>query len=249
MTDQERFMLALERTMSLGAQSIGTQQERLLHRTLKYFLAPDESCHEVRMNGFIADIYDPSENHIWEIQTASFDRLRGKLAAFLTDHRVTVVYPILRNKYICWVDPETGEVLSRRKSPRSGRPTDILPEIYRLQQLADHPHLDYLGVLLDGDEYRLQDGWSRDGKRGSHRLERSPLELVEMIPLQSPVSFAALLPTVPSPFTRKDLAKVLRLSPQKTGFATTALERLEVIKKTGQQGNAFLYEFTNNSCK
>lgn len=95
MTDQERFQLALSRTVSEGMQSIGTQKERLIHRTLKYFIEPDESCHEIPVGGYIADIFQRDTGHIWEIQSSGFDKLRGKLEAFLPEHQVTVVLPII----------------------------------------------------------------------------------------------------------------------------------------------------------
>jgi hypothetical protein len=245
MTDQERFDLACSRTMAEGMASIGTQKERLLHRTLKYYLEPDESRHEVPVNGYIADIFDRDAGQIWEIQTAGFDRLRGKLAAFLPDYTVTVVLPILRNKYLCWIHPDTGEVLSRRKSPRPGRATDILPEIYRLPQVQTDPHLRFCAALLDAEEYRLKDGWSYDGKRGSHRMERSPLSAPELVFLSGPADYQAILPDLPPTFTRKELSKALRLSPTKTGYAVTALERSGAIRRIGSEGRAYLYERTN----
>ncbi len=245
MTEQERFLLALERTASEGSQSIGTQQERLLHRTLKYFFEPEESRHEVPVKGYIADVFQADSGHIWEIQTAGFDRLRGKLTAFLPDYRVTVVFPVIRYKYLCWVAPDTGEILSRRKSPRSGRPTDILPEIYRLPAVQQHPHLRFCIALLDAEEYRLMDGWDSSGKRGSHRLERSPLGLAELVYLQTAADYQAILPPLPDRFTRAEAAKALRLSPQKTGYAVTALERSGAIERDGTAGRAFCYRKAN----
>ncbi|MFQ9801710.1 MAG: hypothetical protein ACLR23_25565 [Clostridia bacterium] len=96
------------------------------------YIEPDESRHEVRVGTFIADIFQAEQNRIIEIQTRNFSALRQKLSYFVQDHKVTVVYPIARQKWMSWVDPATGEMSGRRKSPRKGEPWDALPEIVPL---------------------------------------------------------------------------------------------------------------------
>ena len=86
----------------------------------KYY-APDESTHEIPIGGCVADIYTGEE--ILEIQTRSFDRLREKLDRFLPLCPVTIVYPIPHEKRLIWIDEETGELSSPRKSPLTEIPT------------------------------------------------------------------------------------------------------------------------------
>lgn len=73
---------------------IGTRGERALHAALKRRIEPDESLHEIPCMGFVADICNASG--IVEIQTRAFDRLRGKLARYLPEMPVTLVYPAVR---------------------------------------------------------------------------------------------------------------------------------------------------------
>ncbi len=79
--------------------------------------------------------------------------------------------------------------------------------------LLGHPHLTVRLVLLDLDEYRRRDGWGREGKRGSHRLERIPCLDEGAAPptvwdLQSAADYGRLLPSeLPCPFTSVDLKK------------------------------------------
>ena len=248
MTEAERFALALERTAAAGTQSIGTQSERTLHRAVKYFLDPDEEHHELPAEGFIADVLDPEAGRIFEIQTRDFGRLRDKLAAFLPKYEVTVVYPVLRRRYLCWIDPETGELESRRKSPRTGSLTDILPELSALRAFFGDPRLSFLVILLDGEEYRLRDGWSRDGKRGSHGLGKTPFEFVAAVPVTRETLLRELAPRLPeAPFTRAELGKALRIGVKggmKLGFAQSALEALGLIRRVGKRGNSILFELT-----
>lgn len=242
MTEQEQLAIAMERARIRLRQGIGTQSERLVHSTLKYYLEPDDSCHEVPVGSYVADIFRKETGQIIEIQTKGFDRLRDKLECFVKDYHVTVVHPIVREKYLCWVDPETGEVVSRRRSPRKGRATDILPEIYRLPKLQNHPNLSFAALLMDVEEYRLLDGWNRDKKRGSHRMERFPIAIDTMIELQTPSDFAALLPELPEEFTRKELASAIRLSNTTTAYAVRVWERAGSILQTGKIGRQFTYK-------
>lgn len=241
MTADERFALALERAQKRPGQGIGTQSERLIHSSIKYYLEPDDSCHEVHVGDFIADIYQKNTGHIYEIQTRGFDRLRNKLNAFLQDYTVTVVHPVIREKYLCWVDPDTGEITKRRRSPRRGSAADILPEIYRLPELQNHPNLRFMAFLLDVEEYRLLDGWSHDKKKGSHRMERLPLAIQEPVMIADKADYAAILPALPETFTRKALAASFKLSSKNTAFAVRVLERAKCIEQIGKQGREYVY--------
>ena len=242
MTEQEQPALALERARIRLRQGIGTQSERLIHSTLKYYLEPDDSCHEIKIGSYVADIFQKDTGQIIEIQTRGFDRLRNKLDAFLKEYPVTVVHPIVRHKYLYWVDPETGEVTSKRRSPKIGRSTDILPEIYRLPNLQNHPNLSFVALMMDMEEYRLLDGWNKDKKRGSHRMERYPVAIESMVKLQTPSDFAALLPELPEVFTRKELASAIRLSATTTAYAVRVWERAGCILQIGKSGRQFTYK-------
>lgn len=248
MAASERLDIAIRRAQAalsgraVMQKGIGTQMERMLHCVLKYYFEPDEAYQEVRMESYIADIYRPQDNRILEIQTRSFDRLRDKLDAFLPEHKVTVIYPIAREKILHWIDAETGETDAGRKSPRKGRVWDILPEIYRLPVQQMHPNLSFLPVFMDVEEYRLQDGWSRDGKRGSHRVERMPYNLEEGFLLEMTEDYIELLPSgLEEPFTVKDWAKATGLR-GKAPQALKVMERAGVVERAGNKGRAYLYK-------
>lgn len=250
-TKNERLETAVRRAQAALAakaemnRGIGTQSERMLHAVLKYYFEPDEAWQEVRIDSHIADIYRPQDNRIMEIQTRDFGRLRDKLNAFLPDYKVTVVYPIAREKYIYWVDPETGEATGGKRSPKKGQPWEILKEIYRLPDQQMHPNLSFLPVMMDVNEYRLQDGVrSRDGKRGSHRLERMPYEMEEGFLLEMQEDYLALLgDLLMEPFTSKDFGKALKLRGMAVGQSLKTMERAGAIVRTGTGKNrSYIYE-------
>ena len=85
MTSEEtaRFTAAKERIIGKNRErnGIGTLSEKTVHAVLKNYYAPDETQHEIPVEGCVADIFNGKE--IIEIQTRSFDRMRPKLERFL----------------------------------------------------------------------------------------------------------------------------------------------------------------------
>ena len=184
-----------------AAPHIGTLQEKRLHATLKAYLCADETCHErpvgdmVAEDGkkprrMVADILRDGE--ILEIQTGGFFPLRDKVAWYLahTPCRVTVVHPIAAVRYLSWIDPADGSVISRRRSPKRGRVRDVARELYWLSDFIGDPRLSIRILLVELEEYRMADGWSRDGKRGSNRYERFPTALLGDVTLSTPADYA-----------------------------------------------------------
>ena len=220
---------------------IGTLGEKTLHAALKHYFAGDAESHEQKVGSFVADIV--GENGIIEIQTRGFDKLRKKLTAFLDVCPVTVVYPVAKLKWLVWIDPQTGEVTRRRRSPKTGTVWEVFPELYRIKPFLADAQLQIQVVLLELEEQRLLNGWSRDKKKGSTRYERLPLALCEEVTLQTSADYAALLPeSLPQPFTVRDLARTARISERTAQVALNIMTHLEAVQRVGKRGNAFLYE-------
>ena len=170
--EQERFRAAREKALqrTKGAQGIGTLSEKTLHAALKAYYEPDDESREVALGGFVADIV--GEEGIIEIQTRGFERLRGKLEAFLEAARVTVVYPVAVERQLRWIDPETGEVLPPRKSTKKGIPFDVLPELYKIKPLLTHPNFRLRLALLALTDYKYLDGYGKQRKIRASRVCR-----------------------------------------------------------------------------
>ena len=131
-------------------EGIGTLAEKTLHLILKHYAEPDERYHEIKVGRKVADV--KSGDRITEIQTRSFDRLRPKLFDFLKEHKVTVVYPVAKEKYIYWIDPISDETTDPRKSPKKGSALDIFPELYKIRMFLSEPNLKFRILLLKVDE-------------------------------------------------------------------------------------------------
>lgn len=241
----ERFQKALDAIVRPGDRErhgIGMQKEKTLHAVLKAYEDPDEDHHEIPIENYIADIYCEKTGSITEIQTANFGYLRDKLKAFLPGYHVTVVYPIPASKYITWIDPLTGELGKRSRSPKKGSYYSAFRELYKISSYLDHPNLSIKLILLDMEEYRLQDGWGRDGKRGSHRYDRVPTRIVGETLLNEPRDYLQFIPyDIKEPFTARELAR--SCGQPGSSFSTEALilRKMGVIEQTGKKGRSYLY--------
>ena len=245
--DQTRFLEACRWACSGKAvrQGIGTLGEKTLHSAVKYYFQPDPSQREVRLGRYVADAL--TSQGVIEVQTRAFDRLRPKLCAFLGQGPVTLVYPVPAKKTVAWIS-ETGEITPPRKSPLKPGAGYVLPELYKLGELLSHPSLRLCVLLLEVEEYRLLNGWSRDKKRGSTRFDRLPVSLLGEVWVRSPKEYDRLLPEgLPALFTSRELGKAVGLSPKRSTLAAKVLREMGAIFQEGKRGNAFLYRRSRNN--
>jgi hypothetical protein len=220
---------------------IGTLGEKTLHAVLKLYIEPRQENHEIKVGRYVADIMN--EEGITEVQTRNFNAFRKKLACFLVNYKVTVVYPIAQIKWLTWIDTETGQATAKRKSPKTGRPYDIFAELYRIKQLLQHPNLSFRICMLEMQELRYLNGWSKDKKKGSSRCDRIPSDIISEVIIRSKDDYQKLIPgELPQRFTAKDYRKCSGLT---IGAAQTALNVLfavGAVDRTDKIVNAFVYE-------
>lgn len=221
-------------------KGIGTLSEKTLHAILKNYIEPNEDKHEIKVEGYVADILN--EDGIIEIQTSQFNKMRGKLSKFLPLYPVTIVYPIPSTKWLIWIDEESGENTKKRKSPKKGNPNLIFHELYKIKDHLLNENLRIKIILIDIEEYRLLNGWSFDKKRGSQRYDRIPKKIVEEIDISRPLDYDNLIPLdLPGTFSSKDYSKYTGLSIKKAQTALRMLFYTNTIKKVGKSGNLILY--------
>ena len=238
--DVERFqMLCLQGHPADGG--IGTLREKSLHRILKLYVEPVPALREQPFGGFVADILHPDE--VIEIQTRSYFSLRKKLELLLPLRPVRVVCPLAAAKWIIWVDPETGALSPRRRSPKQGGYLDAFYELIHIAPLLGHPGLTVHFLLLDVEEYRLPGKGGRRSGRGIRREELIPLSLAGEWVAHSAADYAALLPpALKDPFTAADLHRISGRSETLCRRAIYTLTQAGALRRTGKQGRAFLYE-------
>lgn len=240
-----------------GSAGIGTLREKRLHMVIKHYLSGTPAYEEVpvlelgctgRQRYSIADVRLP-DGHIFEIQTGGFYPLRRKIGPYMeyTDSPVTVVHPLPYIKYLSWIDPESGQIISRRRSPRHADVRSIAKELYWLTEWIGAPRFSIRLLFLEMEEFRMKDGWSRDGKRGSGRYERIPTALCDMVELSGPADYAvhflppALAALPDQHFTAADYTRVTGIRGRATYGVLHLLEHLSLICEDGMVGRSRCY--------
>lgn len=224
---------------------IGVYAEKLLHATLKFYYQPNPDYHEISLGTLVADaclIDENGECESVEIQTGSFVPLKRKLEKYkAAGERVRVVMPLAAKKRIIWVSPEDGTLAKPNVSPKKGRVSDALRELYFIRDFLGEDFLTLDILLIDMDEYRRMDGWGKGGKRGSHRAERYPSALAERHTFHEIRDYLAFLPPeLGDAFDAASFAKATRLTPRRANSALHLLMHIGLLERQAE-GRKYVY--------
>lgn len=218
----------------------GTLQEKTIHEVIKDFYCYDHDFQEQRRGRYIADIAMGQD--IWEVQTRAFNKLRGKLDAFLEEYHVTVIYPVAVEKKVYWLDPETGSITGGRRSPRRGNAYDVFPELYKVRPYLRDPNFSVHVFLMDMEEYKLLNGFGRDRKKRATRYDRLPGKLRDIVRIDTVADYGGFLPQeLPEEFTSLDLAKCARIARGTAQTCLLILRDLGVVELIGKKGRSNLH--------
>ena len=103
--------------------------------------------------------------------------------------------------------------------------------MYTIRDFLQNPNFHVRLVLMDMEEYRLLNGWSKDKKRGGERFDRLPLRLEDEVVLDSARDYLQLLP--------------LELAEEFT--VLLVLWQLGLVERVGKVGNRYLYRVAANA--
>ncbi len=227
---------------------IGLLEEKRLHSIFKRWICDDFEAHEQKVPGrgeksrrFVADVLT-KDGEIFEIQTGDLYPMQKKIAFYMTetDHKVTVLHPLIGKKEILWIRPETAEITTARSPVREG----VLHGVAQLKAYLPYlctPRFHLIFPVIEAQEYRLQDGWGRGGKRGSHRYELLPRALIAVHRLSTREDFLALLPALPAEFTAKEFGKLTRLRGYDLYNVLAVYEGLDILEKCAPRARAALW--------
>lgn len=222
---------------------IGSIGEKTLHAVLKNYYSPNKSNQEIKVGKFVADIVD--ENQIIEIQTRSFSNMKKKLDFFLMDTNVLIIYPAFSIKWVQWLNPTTGELSKKHKSPKKDALYDIFWELAHIKPYLNNPKLRLQIVVMEVIEIRLLDGWSADKKRGSTRYNVIPLGLLDEIVINEKDDYTKFIPRgLDENFIRKDFEKLAGLSKKRAGTVINVLVHVGVIGKTDKRGKYIIVKYS-----
>ena len=219
---------------------IGTLNEKPLHAALKEWYAEPGDGVEVEVDGFFVDLV--RGDLLIEIQTGGFSGIKQKLLALTEAHRLRLVYPIAREKWIVKLDGAGGRRLSRRKSPKRGQVEDVFAELVSFPRLITRPNFSLDVLLIQEEEARIHEPGRAWRRRGWVTHERRLLEVVGRHTFETGMDLLGLLPaSLCEAFTTADLAAALsrpRWLAQKMAYC---LRKAGLIEAVGKKGRSVLY--------
>ena len=241
-TDDVRFQAARSAVLSesVAWDGIGTLSEKSLHKMLKLYLEPNIENHEVAYMGGVVDI--KTADGIFEVQTRGYEKLVPKLRRILPTSPVTVVCPLAHEKYMRWLDRETGEMTERRKSPKRENAFDAFRMLFGIRELITHPNLHVRLVYMQVEDFRALDGWDKTRKRGSNRVERIPTRIIREEVISTPLDYLGYLPeTIGTEFTAPELSRAIKRTSRYTFYVLKLLVATGAVREVGKRGRATLY--------
>ena len=224
---------------------VGTLNESSLHRELKEIYKNPGDELEVKVGKYLIDIV--RENLLVEIQIKNFSAIRLKLESLLQTHKVLLVHPIIRDKWILSVDLKSNQVIRRNLSPKHCSFENIFEELMRIPHLISHPNLIIELILIQAEEIRVNDG------KGSWRRGRWSIQDLRLVKIldhkiySNPKQFLKLIPEdLNIPFTNQNLANYLKKPIKLATMTTYSLRKMGLIEVVGKKERSLLFNFINS---
>ncbi len=218
---------------------IGLLNEQPLHAALKAHYASPGSRVEVEVDGFVIDV--ARDDLLVEIQTGNFSGIKDKVTTLAAHHRLCLVYPIAREKWLLKLPKHSGERAERRKSPKRGRAEELFNELVSFPHLICSESFSLEVVFIHEEEVRRHDP-QRWRNRGWVTVERRLVDVVERRPFRQPKDLAALLPeNLPEPFTTADLAGAMGGPRRLAQRMAYCLRHMGAIAHVGTRARSNLY--------
>ncbi len=235
--DSSRLRVLSEDTLESG---IGTLGEKALHKTVKYYLEPDDSFHEIEHLGYVADIM--RDGIITEVQTGGFLPLVSKLSRFLKEDPVILVHPLVARKRIRKWDEEKGEFSPSKMSPRRKSHFDLGYELFKISDFLLNERFKVRILYLECEEYK------KDRARHTNkqiRLECIPLGIFDVLELSSVEDYRIFIPDgLNETFTAKEYYKAIKSRSRYDYYCLKLLMKLGLIERVGKNKNAYIYKVT-----
>lgn len=222
-------------------EGIGIYNEKRLHRILKRTVCDRESCFEVKVGRYTADIL--TDGRIYEIQCASLYPLKEKIAYYLdsTDYKVTVVHPLIVKKTLIRAEKETGEILRMKKSPKKESVESFLPDLIYIAHAVRNERFSICLVLIEAEEYRYSEA-VRYRRSGKYDSELFPTTLVGVEEFSSPRDFERFIPNElrGREFSPSEYAPYTSLKGRDAYLALKVLAEIGLLKRR-KDGRRVLY--------
>jgi Cof subfamily protein (haloacid dehalogenase superfamily) len=222
---------------------INTSNEGTLHANIKEWYSLPGDRFEEKVDGYIIDLIREGEQRLLiEVQTGHFEAIGRKLKTLIQNHKVRLIFPIAREKWILKINT-SGEIISRRRSPKTGKPVELFKELLRIPEIIRHENFSLEILMVKMEEIRCADGRGSWRRGGVSIKDRRLIEVFDKLLFVTRSDFLKFIPEgLQRPFTNKTLAKNLGQSIYTARKVTYCLKKMDVIKETGKNRNELLFE-------
>jgi hypothetical protein len=227
--------------LAAEAPGIGLYAETGLHDALKrrYASAPGARL-EARIGGKVVDVVLPDE--LVEIQTRSLGSIQEKILHLACIMPVRIVHPIIVEKLIHRMDPQSGEELSLRRYRPKKDLYSVFDELVRASLIVASPNVSMDIALVRVREERVRDGSGSWRRKGDRVLSRELDEVISCRSLNGPLDWIALIPlSLPSPYDSASLGEALGIGPDRARKILYTLARAGLLEAAGNAGRRKRY--------
>ncbi len=229
---------------SLVAEQAGINlySEHSLHDQVKRSLAGPGDRLEASVAGRVVDLAK-EDGEVVEVQTRNLAALLPKVRAFSgAGIRVRVVHPVPELLHILRRDPESGKILSRRKSPKRGDVWRVFDELVKAPGLIARPGVSVEALLVHATEIRVRDGTGSWRRRGDRTEDRILDAVVGGACWETAEDWLSILPPgLPPPWSSESLGRALGLPPPRARKILYCLARAGLLEEAGRSGRRKLY--------
>jgi len=216
--------------------------EQSLHNQLKEWYTEEGVAVEATVDGYVVDVV--RDGLLIEVQTGNFSAIKEKLRDLLGSHRVRLVHPVPRIKWVIRLD-RSGAPISRRRSPKRGRVEEVFYELVYIPDICETPGFEVEVVMVDAEEYLIDDGRGSWRRRRWSIHDRRLVDVVESRVFTCPKDYVDLLPEgLPREFTARRLAKASGLRITLAQKMVYCLRRMKVLDVSGREGRSNLYKIS-----
>ncbi len=214
--------------------------EYSLHSALKNWYSLPGDQLEVRIKDYIVDI--SRGDLLIEIQTKNFSSIKKKLSHLVKNHKVRLVHPIPEKKWISKVN-KYREVISRRKSPKKGKLTDLFHELIRIPKLVGENNFSLEVLMIDEEEIRFDDGKGSWRRKGVSIIDRKLINVNSKTQFKNKNDYLRFLPAnLDETFTNRKLSYSTGISIRTAQRITYCLRKSGVLKVVGRRGKKLRFK-------
>lgn len=232
--------------MQHETNTIGVLSEKTLHRVLKFYFCEDESKHEIKYKGYVADVFIEREGMkplIVEIQTKQVFKLAQKLSAYGDDAEIIVVLPVIAQKRLMWISTEDGSIKAGGKTSRPKTVYHAMSALYGIRDYINKENICIAIPLISATEYKRLDGRDSTKKRGATKVDIVPDALLDIVYINCREDYERLLPeSFSKVFTASEFAKSVSLSVDDARQALLVFFEAGIIEECGKDGRRKLWK-------